>query len=114
MAATDNVLLVADDEPFNRTLIKRLLDAENYHEVVFVENGVQALEALRAGSIDLVLLDIIMPKKTNTIEKITKNAIKDLERKRWILSAKKTKEKHYFLNPRKANEILEFYENYCK
>ncbi|MAG16331.1 hypothetical protein CMO88_04685 [Candidatus Woesearchaeota archaeon] len=47
-------------------------------------------------------------------EKTTKKAIKDLERREWLLSAKKTKEKHYFLNPRKAKEILEFYEKYCK
>ena len=47
-------------------------------------------------------------------EKITKNAIKDLEKKEWLLSAKKTKEKHYFLNPRKTQEILDFYEKYCK
>jgi hypothetical protein len=45
---------------------------------------------------------------------ITKRAIKDLEKKEWLLFAKKTKEKHYFLNPRKTNEILEFYERYCK
>lgn len=46
--------------------------------------------------------------------KITKRALKDLERTGWLLSAKKTREKHYFLNPRKAKEILEFYEKYCK
>lgn len=47
-------------------------------------------------------------------EKVTKKAIKHLEIREWLLSAMKTKEKHYFLNPRKAKEILEFYEKYCK
>ena len=44
----------------------------------------------------------------------TKQAIKELEKDRWIIPAKKTGEIHYSLNPRKANEILRFYEKYCK
>ena len=45
---------------------------------------------------------------------LTKQAIKELEKDEWILPAKKTGEIHYSLNPRKTNEILEFYEKYCK
>ena len=47
-------------------------------------------------------------------DKMTKQAIKELERDEWIIPAKKTGETHYSLNPKKTNEILEFYENYCK
>ena len=46
--------------------------------------------------------------------KVTKQAIKELERAEWIISAIKTGETHYSLNPRKTDEILEFYEKYCK
>ena len=46
--------------------------------------------------------------------KITKQALKELERDEWIIPAKKTGEIHYSLNPHKSNEILEFYEKYCK
>ena len=46
--------------------------------------------------------------------KITKQALKELEKNQWIIPAKKTGEIHYSLNPRKTNEILEFYEKYCK
>jgi len=46
--------------------------------------------------------------------KITKQALKELERDEWILPSKKTKEIHYSLNPRKTDEILKFYEKYCK
>ncbi len=46
--------------------------------------------------------------------KETKNVLKELVKNRWLLSAKKTGEIHYSLNSEKANEILEFYENYCK
>jgi len=47
-------------------------------------------------------------------DKLTKQALKELERDEWILSAKKTGEIHYSLNPRKSEEILQFYEKYCK
>ena len=47
-------------------------------------------------------------------DRITKQALKDLERDEWIIPAKKTGEVHYSLNPGKAKEILEFYEEYCK
>ena len=46
--------------------------------------------------------------------KITDQAFKDLERDEWILPAKKTGEIHYSLNPKKAAEILQFIEKYCK
>jgi len=54
-------LLVVDDEPFNHTLIKRLLDAEGYSNVTFAENGKLALEMVKEQSIDIILLDIEMP-----------------------------------------------------
>ena len=47
-------------------------------------------------------------------EKITKEAIKELERDEWLISAVKTSEIYYSLNPRKAEEILQFYEKYAK
>jgi len=47
-------------------------------------------------------------------EKVTKQALKELERDEWIIPAKKTGEIHYSLNSRKVDEILCFYEKYCK
>ena len=46
--------------------------------------------------------------------KVTKQALKELERDEWLLPAKKTGETHYSLNSKKANEILQFYEEYCR
>lgn len=46
--------------------------------------------------------------------KITKEVLYELEKDGWVIPAKKTKETHYSLNPRKTNEILQFYEDYCK
>lgn len=47
-------------------------------------------------------------------DKATKKALKELEKDGWVIAAKKTGEVHYSLNPRKVNEILKFYEMYCK
>lgn len=46
-------------------------------------------------------------------DKLTKQALKELEKDGWIILAKKTGEIHYSLDPEKANEILQFYEKYC-
>lgn len=47
-------------------------------------------------------------------DRLTKQALKELEKDEWILPAMKTGEIHYSLNPIKAEEILRFYEEYCK
>ena len=47
-------------------------------------------------------------------DKVTKQALKELERDEWIIPAKKTGEIHFSLNSRKTDEILKFYEKYCK
>lgn len=47
-------------------------------------------------------------------EKIVKEVLKELERDEWLLSANKTGEVHYWLNQKKTNEILQFYEKYCR
>ena len=47
-------------------------------------------------------------------DRITKEALKELEKDQWIIPAKKTGEIHYSLNPKKTEEILRFYEDHCK
>ena len=47
-------------------------------------------------------------------EKIVKDALKELVKDEWLISARKTGEIHYYLNSRKAPEISQFYERYCK
>lgn len=54
-------ILVADDDPENRNLLARQLEAMG-HEPVFAENGRQALDRVRNDiQLDAVLLDIRMP-----------------------------------------------------
>lgn len=53
-------ILYVEDNPDNRSLIRRVLESEDY-SVVEAINASQALEKLEAGNIDLVLMDINMP-----------------------------------------------------
>ncbi len=54
-------ILVVDDDKNTRKYIRAVLEAENY-TVTTVQNGEEALEALEHDVIDLVVLDVMMPK----------------------------------------------------
>ena len=56
----DYKILIADDEPEIRDLLRLYLEKDGY-EVVEASNGAQAMDIINAGAIDLVLLDIMMP-----------------------------------------------------
>jgi adenylate cyclase len=60
VSADTGRVLVVDDDPLNRTILRRGLEREG-HDVVTAADGVEALAALRADALDLVLLDIVMP-----------------------------------------------------
>ena len=53
-------LLLVDDEPMNRDALQRRLVRSGYR-VLTAESGAQALEAVGAHHVDLVLLDVMMP-----------------------------------------------------
>lgn len=53
-------ILVAEDVPMNRTIIEAMLRGGG-HQVTFADNGRLAVEALRTGDYDLVLMDVSMP-----------------------------------------------------
>ncbi|HIL58394.1 MAG TPA: sigma-54-dependent Fis family transcriptional regulator, partial [Rhodothermales bacterium] len=55
-------ILVADDEPAIRRSLREILDFEGYG-VEEAEDGEEALQKTKAGGIDLVLLDIKMPRR---------------------------------------------------
>jgi len=57
------IVLVADDDEANRELLSTLLSAEGY-QVVCVADGQQALARLDSDSLDLALLDVVMPRPT--------------------------------------------------
>ena len=55
------VILVVDDQPQNIELLEAFLMPQGY-EIVKAINGEEALDKLAANQIDLILLDVMMPK----------------------------------------------------
>ncbi len=54
-------LLIVDDVPDNLFLVRTILEEEGY-EIITSSNGQDALEIIESEPIDLVLLDVMMPK----------------------------------------------------
>jgi signal transduction histidine kinase/CheY-like chemotaxis protein len=54
-----NVLIV-DDNPINRKLLREVLQAEGY-ATVEAEDGIEALSALEHGPVDIIVCDVLMP-----------------------------------------------------
>ena len=54
-------ILIAEDEADIRNILRLYLESENY-EVLEAADGESAVAAVRSGSPDLVILDIMMPK----------------------------------------------------
>jgi chemosensory pili system protein ChpA (sensor histidine kinase/response regulator) len=57
-----NSILVVDDDIAVRESLARVLESENY-EVLLAAEGKEAVQIIREGAPDLVLLDITMPGK---------------------------------------------------
>ncbi len=53
-------VLLAEDNPMNQQLVKRLLEPRGY-EVVAVNNGAEAVAAMQKNGFDLILMDLQMP-----------------------------------------------------
>jgi DNA-binding response OmpR family regulator len=58
-------ILIAEDEPVSRELLKRIISARTRYEVVAVDNGKDALDqALSDEPFDVLLLDWMMPERS--------------------------------------------------
>jgi CheY-like chemotaxis protein len=55
-------ILVADDEPGVRGFVRAVLERGGY-EVVEAADGKQALRRMRAGQVDLLITDLVMPEQ---------------------------------------------------
>lgn len=54
-------IIVAEDDPSSRFMIKEMLTLLGYTEVVLVENGYECVERLKVEKFDVCLMDIKMP-----------------------------------------------------
>ena len=62
MTIADSRILVVDDVETNRELLIRRLQRLGFSHLAEAEDGVAALEHIRAHAVDLVLLDVMMPR----------------------------------------------------
>jgi DNA-binding response OmpR family regulator len=53
-------ILVVDDDANNREIVSRLLEHEGF-TICTAENGAEALDVMNAQTVDLILLDVMMP-----------------------------------------------------
>lgn len=58
----NQILLIEDEEPIRRVMVKILAEEDASYEVTEAENGEAGLNALKKKNFDLVLCDIKMPK----------------------------------------------------
>ena len=65
MAPAQNIL-IADDERTVRNAFKAIFEAEGYG-VVLARDGVEAVQKFGEGRIDLVLMDVMMPRKNGLV-----------------------------------------------
>jgi putative two-component system response regulator len=63
LASGKATILVADDNDMNRELLSDILIGEGYR-VICAEDGEEALHAINSRTVDLALLDVMMPGKT--------------------------------------------------
>lgn len=54
--------MLAEDEPALGQIVKESLETRGY-EIIFCKDGAEALSAFREGDPDLLVLDVMMPKK---------------------------------------------------
>lgn len=54
-------ILLVEDYKHSQIIVTRLLKKNNFESVVVVENGLQALEAVKQQKFDLILMDMQMP-----------------------------------------------------
>jgi CheY-like chemotaxis protein len=85
ISANDSfTILIVDDQSLNRLLVKKVLEkAWPSSSLIEAEHGLQAIEAHRRHSADLILMDVLMPEMDGitATQKIRKELPEDL---RWV------------------------------
>lgn len=55
-------ILIAEDIPYNQELLKSIVQSFGYNKIDIVENGLQVIQLIKTKQIDVILLDLKMPK----------------------------------------------------
>jgi two-component system chemotaxis response regulator CheY len=57
-------ILVADDASFMRQMIREIIETEGHEVIAEASDGVEAVEAYKQHQPDLVMMDIVMPRRS--------------------------------------------------
>lgn len=57
----NSIILIVEDNPINLYLLKTLLKKQHFENLIFANNGKEALEILTKQKVDLILMDLHMP-----------------------------------------------------
>ncbi len=60
---SDALIMMVDDEPITMEVVQTFLEEFGYSNFIQIENPLEAMAAIKKHSPDLLLLDLIMPKK---------------------------------------------------
>ena len=108
-------VVVVDDSEFMRAVLKGVLKQEDY-EIIETGDGEEAVEQFKVEKPDLVLLDIIMPKKDgiavlNSLKKINSDAnvimITAVGQEAIIKECQKLGAKGYIVKPFDEKQVLD-------
>jgi len=113
-------ILLVDDSPFTRQIVKKTLNGEGFREVIEAENSMEALRKYETYKPDIVILDIIMPDISGTevlkqIMNIDKNAkviiLSAVGQKKMMNLCKKLGAVGYIIKPFEKMSLLNAVEN---
>lgn len=113
-------ILIVDDAQFTRNMLKKIINATNYVEVIGeAANGNEAIDLYKKLKPDLITMDLVMPEKggIETIEdliKIDKSVlivvVSALGQEALVLEAAKKGAKDFIQKPFKNEQVLEVME----
>lgn len=119
-----NILIVDDVTAIRKAIHTALRKCESYN-LIEATNGLEAMEIIRNNPIDLIIMDLVMPKKggvevlmelkaNNTIEIIVMTGKVAEDREKFFDLAKKYGAKHVLFKPFRKKELLEAVESSLK
>lgn len=108
-------VIIADDSPFMRRILKEILENAGYNIVAESQNGLEAMESYKHNKADLVLMDYNMPKMNgveaarNILQHDSKANIimvTSIGGRKTILDALRIGVKNYVTKPFEGNVLL--------
>lgn len=109
-------LVIVDDAPFIREVLKHVFSATDVTVVAEAADGVEALEVVRQHKPDVVLMDIVMPRKSGieaTVEilkllpSVRVIACSTVDQNTMVMRALEAGCCNYITKPFKADEVIQ-------